>query len=242
MTEKLHQSLSSIMDAAGDDLELPRLLNAMQASPELEEQLGEKWRRYHLAQGIMQGDLRGMTQPQFAQVDISARVMQELEAEASEDTPAESLAAGPQLTLAKTDPATAAASSDEDSKRTSEKMQWFRGGALAASVALLVVTGVQVFNASKEVVQPGGAPAMATQPAAHPAQELQTVRQELAPAQPAPWIQVSVSPFEPQAFTGRSLVGYSQGQEPLQSSSDVTREAFSPVKPEGDLQQAASAR
>ena len=210
MTEKLHQSLSSIMDAAGDDLELPRLLSAMQESPELERQMGDKWRRYHLAQGIMQGDLRGLPQAQAAQVDISTQVMQQLEMETME-----------------------APSTPEVTQR-SDKAQWFRGGALAASVALLVITGVQVFNASRDAVQPGSVP-VATQQ--QPVQQEQAVRQQVAQPSGAlnasdfngPILQVSSSPrspFAPEAFTGRSLVNYATGQ---QSRQEANTEHFSPA-------------
>jgi len=208
MTEKLHQSLSSIMDAAGDDLELPRLLSAMQESPELEQQLGDKWRRYHLAQGIMQGDLRGLPQAQAAQVDISAQVMQQLETETME------------------------APSTPEVMPRSDKAQWFRGGALAASVALLVITGVQVFNASRDSVQPGSVP-VATQQE-QPAQQQVAQPSEAVNASDfnGPVLQVSSSPrspFAPEAFTGRSLVNYATGQQPQQSRQETSTEHFSPA-------------
>ncbi|NLW05766.1 MAG: sigma-E factor negative regulatory protein [Pseudomonadaceae bacterium] len=169
MTEKLHQSLSSIMDGAGDDLELPRLLTAMQASPQIDKELSDKWRRYHLAQGILRSELREVKNPKVAQVDISAAVMQQLEDEnlsftdagaASElnfssaarltPTALTNLASKPALAA---EQATKKASNLEKTapiEKRHERGQWLRGGALAASVALLVITGTQIYNLSQD--------------------------------------------------------------------------------------------
>lgn len=207
MTEQLHQSLSSVMDAAGDDLELPRLLKAMQASPELEQQLGEKWRRYHLVRGVIQGDLRGVSASNLASMDISSRVMQELESEQLEPAP--------QLSV----------------EARSDKAQWFRGGALAASVALLVVTGVQIFNASHDPSQPTSPPVATHQQAAP--QLAQPAASPAAADFNGPVLQVSTpprTPFSPEAFTGRSLVNYATGSQALQSQEPPESEAFSPAR------------
>lgn len=142
MTEKLHQSLSSIMDGAGDDLELPRLLNTMQASSQINDELSAKWRRYHLAQGVLRSELRGTQHPKAAQFDISAAVMQQIDDENLSFTAANSTA-----TTAK------------DNKP--ESSQWWRGAALAASVALLVITGTQIYNINQN--SEGSAPAFAAQ-------------------------------------------------------------------------------
>lgn len=176
MTDKLHQSLSSIMDGTGDDLELPRLLNAMQGSSLTSQALGEKWRRYHLAQGILRGELRGMKNPKTAQIDISAAVMQQLDDESLSFTDAGAaselnfLAVENHKTTLDTQPDTSLLEStklenpklkDLEAKDTplkpvittekrQERGQWLRGGALAASVALLVITGTQIYNFDQE--------------------------------------------------------------------------------------------
>ena len=141
MTEKLHQSLSSIMDGAGDDLELPRLLSAMQASPDVNKELSDTWRRYHLAQGILRGELRGerptVANHTTAQLDISAAVMQQLELE---DKPLNSV----NVTATK-----AKQRLEDKAQQRPESGQWWRGAALAASVALLVITGTQIYNLSQ---------------------------------------------------------------------------------------------
>lgn len=239
MTERLHQSLSSIMDAAGDDLELPRLLNAMQDSPELSEQLSAKWRRYHLAQAILQGDLRGREQVQAAQVDISARVMQEINTEATSNdlNPVQESAFA---SAANDEPLAAPAV-----KARSDRYQWFRGSALAASVALLVITGVQVYNATQEVHQPAGVNTFANQ------QEVNQQRQTASSPGAAsdtfrgPLLQTASSPsspFSPQAFTGRSLVSYGTGEQPLQSRQESAEQNFSPVERQPVSAQPASSR
>lgn len=205
MSDNLHQSLSAVMDAADDDLELPRLLGAMATSPEQEKALGEKWQRYHLAQSILQGDLRGQDSLRLARSDLSERIMQELEAETNLSTAKE-----PALNQAAAKP-------------VSDRQQWFRGGALAASVALLVITGVQLFNAGKDVVQPASAPSMATQ---------QTSPQQQQPRSPAfspAGIERVSSPFEPHAFTGRSLVNFAAGEQPA-SSPTAQADSFSIIQ------------
>ncbi|HKM14999.1 MAG TPA: sigma-E factor negative regulatory protein [Marinospirillum sp.] len=146
MTEKLHQSLSSIMDGAGDDLELPRLLNTMQASPQINDELSAKWRRYHLAQGVLRSELRGTKHPKAAQFDISAAVMQQIDDENLSCTAANF---------------TQESGHKPASGHKPESGQWWRGAALAASVALLVITGTQIYNINQE--SEGSAPAFAVQ-------------------------------------------------------------------------------
>lgn len=150
MTEKLHQSLSAVMDAADDDLELPRLLNAMQSSSELQKELSEKWRRYHLVQGVMRGELRDLPHAEVAQVDLSARIMQQLALE-SGDQAYEHHFETPALTPAETAP----------TRITHDKGSWFRGAALAASVAVLAITGVQLINLPSSSL---GTPELVNQP------------------------------------------------------------------------------
>jgi len=151
MTDKLHQSLSSIMDGAGDDLELPRLLNAMQASPSTSQELSEKWRRYHLVQGVLRGELRSMQNPKTAQIDISAAVMQQLEDESIHFTDAGAASELGFTSSQKEKPTLVATTASCSTKqKRQERGQWLRGGALAASVALLVITGTQIYNLSQE--------------------------------------------------------------------------------------------
>ncbi|WP_416886238.1 RseA family anti-sigma factor [Marinospirillum sp.] len=150
MTEKLHQSLSAVMDAADDDLELPRLLNAMQSSSELQKELSEKWRRYHLVQGVMRGELRDVAHAEAAQVDLSARIMQQL-----------ALESGDQIYDAGLDTAAANSAEVTSAPVSHDKGSWFRGAALAASVAVLAITGVQLVNLPQG---PAGSQELVSQP------------------------------------------------------------------------------
>jgi sigma-E factor negative regulatory protein RseA len=49
MNDRLSESISALMDDAGDDLELRRLLSAMETDPALVR----KWHRYHLVSAIL---------------------------------------------------------------------------------------------------------------------------------------------------------------------------------------------
>lgn len=134
MTDKLHQSISSLLDNQEDDLALPRLLQAMQADSTAAQELGETWRRFHLVQSVLKGEVRGHQAGTNLSVDISARVQAQL---ALEDTNTANLS---------TTKLTAAANIPPTTGLTS---QWLRGGALAASVALLVITGTQLYNSNQ---------------------------------------------------------------------------------------------
>lgn len=118
MSERLRQSLSSLMDNEADDLEVRRLLNALEADTEL----SERWQRYHLARALLQQQTFDITQ------DVSAGVMQRL-ANESIDIDTEEM------------PAKQA----RPSKATAPLWLWMRQGAIAASVAVTLVTGVQVY-------------------------------------------------------------------------------------------------
>lgn len=229
MTEKLHQSLSSIMDGAGDDLELPRLLNAMQASPELNQQLSDKWRRYHLAQGILKGELRGVQKPRLAQIDISAAVMQQLEDESSNFTDAGAASElGFLQTVDKPAKLAVAASQaplvDKSTKRQ-DRGQWLRGGALAASVALLVITGTQIYNLSQE-----SDAAFATQkplpPMTHPVIEASQVT---STCQSQLFSGVAVINFPVGVTPRKPCVGDIEGFSPLLSSQASRPQGLTPV-------------
>ena len=229
MTDKLHQSLSSIMDGLGDDLELPRLLNVMQASSSQSQELSDKWRRYHLAQSVLRGELRGMKNPKTAHLDISAAVRQQLEDEQLADftdsgAASELTFSSPSNKVSKNQtPAPLVAA-----QKRQERGQWLRGGAIAASVALLVITGTQIYNLSQE----GEAPvnAYATQEATAPITR--------------PMIQASqvASDCQSQLFSGGSVIsiplgnsqrkpcsGELENYSPLVSSPYSRQQSITPV-------------
>ena len=49
--QSLHEALSAAIDGEAEELELRRVVNAVRSDPEL----GAKWQRLHLAQGLMRG-------------------------------------------------------------------------------------------------------------------------------------------------------------------------------------------
>lgn len=73
MSEKMHESMSAVMDGEATDFEMRRLLEQME-SPELRD----KWARYHLASAAMKRD-SAVAMPQ---IDISAAVSAAIAAEA----------------------------------------------------------------------------------------------------------------------------------------------------------------
>lgn len=234
MTEKLHQSLSSVMDGADDDLELPRLLSAMQASPELQQALGEKWRRYHLAQSVMKGELRDSHAAQVAGLDISAAVMQQLAQEENVFTDAGAASSLDGFVPDMDQQALRAASIQVAPAiaRRSDRGQWFRGSALAASVALLVITGVQIFNTADEDA--------ALPVAAIPAT---TTVDRVAFASPSFTTgQIAAFPSaQPVSFSSFSLSNPYVGSPRLQPCG-AEREAFLPILNPQALQQVPAAR
>ena len=52
MTERLRESLSALMDDEADDLELGRVLRAMEAG---DDEVRETWSRYQLVSAVMSG-------------------------------------------------------------------------------------------------------------------------------------------------------------------------------------------
>ncbi|WP_027850117.1 sigma-E factor negative regulatory protein [Marinospirillum insulare] len=229
MTDKLYQSLSSIMDGAGDDLELPRLLNAMQASSSTSQALSDKWRRYHLAQGVLRGELRGKQNPKTAQMDISAAVMQQLENESLNFTDA---GAASELGFASSQ-AEEPISVVEPSKtatlpKNQDRGQWLRGGALAASVALLVITGTQIYNLSQEGESPANA--FATQEAAPPiTSPLMQASQVASDCQNSSFSGVTAIDFPVEILQRKPCSDKVQAYSPLVSSPQSRQQSFTPV-------------
>jgi len=73
MREKTGESLSALLDTQADDLDLQRVLNALDGDAEVSRQ----WRRYNVISAAMRNELG-----HFAQVDLSARVRESLAQEA----------------------------------------------------------------------------------------------------------------------------------------------------------------
>ena len=77
MSERSHEQMSALMDGEASELELRRTLKALDDDPELIS----KWRRYHLARSVVQGDTRESGAGQYLRVDLAAAVSAALENE-----------------------------------------------------------------------------------------------------------------------------------------------------------------
>ena len=118
MSDK-YESISALMDAEATELEVRRILKGAANDYEL----SETWRRYHLAQTVLKG------QSIHSTVDISSGVMAAID---SIESP--------------TDSSTHAS---DDSQVDKRKDRWYQGAAsmaVAASVTLAVLIGVQTFS------------------------------------------------------------------------------------------------
>ncbi|MDN2655098.1 sigma-E factor negative regulatory protein [Cobetia sp. 14N.309.X.WAT.E.A4] len=112
-TESVKESLSALMDAEGDELDLRRVLKGLDESPEA----ADTWRRYHLARSVMHRE----RESSFT-MDISAAVSAEVEMISRDAQVAEPVAERRSL------------------------FSFAGSAAIAAGVAVMVITGVQVFN------------------------------------------------------------------------------------------------
>ena len=144
MSDQLRESVSALMDGEADELELRRLLSA-----ENDESVKETWARYHLARDVMQDNDAGA----YRHLDISSQVsiainqsdsgvgdgeIDQVETTASQQVNDSGLNGS-------------LANGGEHSKAAA----WWRpvaGFAVAASVAMAVVVGVQTVDTN---VTPG---------------------------------------------------------------------------------------
>lgn len=120
MNQNVRESFSALMDNEGDELEMRRVLKALQGSPEE----ADTWRRYHLARSMLQRD-----RDVDVTTDLSAGIMAPL---ADEPSPQEA--------------------SSTPASRRAVPFSFAGSAAVAAAVSLMVITGVQVYNANV----PGG--------------------------------------------------------------------------------------
>jgi len=120
MNEQAAESLSTMMDGEASEFELRRNLEQMKQSPEM----GERWRRYHVAKSALRGESVASTD-----IDISAGVMAALE-----DEPTYSMA-----------PEEATTAEPQQERRKEARTLWkpVASMAMAASVTAMVILGVQ---------------------------------------------------------------------------------------------------
>lgn len=126
MSHNTHESLSALMDGESDELELRRVLKAVASDSDS----ADTWRRYHLARSLMQRD-----QDIDVSVDLSAGVMARIHDECvplGHDTSSLDVGSAP---------------------RKSSSFALARGAGIAATVSLMVITGVQYFNSSSDTLE-----------------------------------------------------------------------------------------
>ena len=137
MNERINESLSALMDGEADELEIRRLLNQTQQSPELLE----AWQRYQLIGSLMRKE------PAFT-VDLSKGIRQALDGEPMDEVvvPHAVKAAGSWRWLA-------------------------ASGAVAASVMLAVLVGVQQWQTTQMPAQEHGLVASSSEAPVAPADQ-----------------------------------------------------------------------
>lgn len=123
MNEQAAENLSILMDGEASEFELRRSLEQVEQSPEV----GERWRRYHVARSAMRGE-----PVNTADIDLSAGIMAALEDEPAYTQP---LPEG-----------TAAESVEERRKESRTLWKPMASMAMAASVTAMVILGVQNLN------------------------------------------------------------------------------------------------
>ncbi|WP_284892250.1 sigma-E factor negative regulatory protein [Cobetia amphilecti] len=158
-TESVKESLSALMDAEGDELDLRRVLKGLDESPEA----ADTWRRYHLARSAMHREREST----FT-LDIASAVSAEVEL-ISREAPASAPPVAERRSL----------------------FSFAGSAAIAAGVAVMVITGVQVFNGGDNGV-PGGVNSGAELASGSSVNQGGTVRQVSQPsvnAEASQWVQ-----------------------------------------------------
>lgn len=143
----LAESLSALMDNQASELELQRLLKALDADAELRS----TWSRYQIASAGLKGDI-----PVLASSDFASRVSAAIEAEETYSAPAISKSVSDQTYVA-------------GSNVVAMPLRWWQQAgrvAVAASVAGAVILGVQQYQTpGVNPADMGGAGTMAAAPA-----------------------------------------------------------------------------
>lgn len=151
MNERMHESLSALLDGESDELEVRRSLKEIEQHGELLE----TWRRYHMIGAAMRGE------PLVPQVDLSKGIRQALDGEPMDDV---------------IEPLQAVAVT-----KRSGRMRWLASGAVAASVTLAVLFAVntqEISNTSLVAQGAGDSSAVSSPIAASQEQAVASVNAE----------------------------------------------------------------
>lgn len=134
MNERMNESLSALADGEADELEIRRLLNQMQE----EDELRERWHRYQMIGALMRDE------PAYS-VDLSKGIMQVLDGEPMDEVPARQVS-GLDVSHA------AAPAQVEENAHHRPRSGWLTSGAVAASVALVVLLGARFMESGSSVM------------------------------------------------------------------------------------------
>ena len=148
MSQNTHESLSALMDGESDELELRRVLKALASDSDS----ADTWRRYHLARSLMQRD-----REIDVSVDLSAGIMARIQDEA---VPLGNDAASNDAVTA---------------PRKSSSFSLARGAGIAATVSLMVITGVQYFNSGSDALESSDGVASSAPSTVNATQQVQPV-------------------------------------------------------------------
>lgn len=117
MNDRMKESLSALVDAQADELEIRRLLNESEHSPEVYEH----WQRY-----LMIGEVLRDESTAAFDVDISQGIRQALDGEPMDDLSAPKMA--------------------QPNKDTNHWMRWLSLGSSAAAITLAVFMGISLYQ------------------------------------------------------------------------------------------------
>jgi len=146
MSQNTHESLSALMDGESDELELRRVLKSLASDSDS----ADTWRRYHLARSLMQRD-----KDIDVSVDLSAGIMARIQEEGVAQD--------------------AAVSADASPKSRKSSFSLARGAGIAATVSLMVITGVQYFSSGSDTLEQPDSVASSASSSVNATQQVQPV-------------------------------------------------------------------
>lgn len=122
MNDRIKESLSALVDGETDELEVRRILNEMEKTPELKN----AWQRYQMIGSLMREE--SVSRAQLEGVDLSKGIMQAIDGEPMDEVPARQDEV------------------ENNNVVASRRFNWLASGAVAASVTLAVLLGVRLNN------------------------------------------------------------------------------------------------
>jgi sigma-E factor negative regulatory protein RseA len=178
MNDKMNESLSALVDGETDELEVRRVMNQIDQTPEMLQ----TWRRYQLIGSVLRDE-------PASTIDLSRGIMQALDGEPMDDVVIPVTTAS---NLAVAAPA---------SQITSSRWHWLASGAIAASVTLAVLVGVRVTSELQNPALSGQALSAVTPKtlSLDSVEPSDAIAEALVSAEPMPNSVIAVAETQPQA-------------------------------------------